>query len=77
MPNGESVKTLAKAAKENGIWLVGGTIPEQCNDHLYNTCTVYSPRGDLISKYQKVNELIHYMIMQLVNSYFLLLDAFI
>jgi omega-amidase len=34
-----------------------GSIPEieRDTDHIYNTCTVYNPEGDLIVKHRKVH----------------------
>lgn len=57
IPNGYTTEKLSEIAKELGIYLVGGTIPERdANDSkvLYNTCTVWSPAGTLIAKHRKV-----------------------
>ncbi|KAH9857751.1 carbon-nitrogen hydrolase [Lenzites betulinus] len=54
----QSVKMLSAAAKEEGIWLIGGTIPEReaGTGKLYNTATVYSPKaGDLVAIHRKVH----------------------
>lgn len=53
----ESVKTLSEMAKETGIWLLGGSIPErdETDGKLYNTATVYNPRGDLVAIHRKVH----------------------
>ncbi|KAK0445368.1 carbon-nitrogen hydrolase [Armillaria borealis] len=53
----ESVKMLSSAAKEAGVWLIGGSIPERepASKKLYNTCTVYNPQGDLIAMHRKVH----------------------
>ncbi|KAG8760747.1 hypothetical protein FRC14_002043 [Serendipita sp. 396] len=52
----ESVQMLSAAAKEAGIWLIGGSIPERAEDgHLYNTSTIYSPSGDLVAIHRKVH----------------------
>ncbi|KAI0340153.1 carbon-nitrogen hydrolase [Trametopsis cervina] len=52
----ESVKMLSTTAKELGIWLLGGTIPERASDgNLYNTATVYSPEGELVTTHRKVH----------------------
>ena len=45
---------MAKAAKQHGITLVGGSIPELSNGNTYNTCLVYSKAGDLLAKHRKV-----------------------
>lgn len=57
IPNGQTCVSLSDIAKELKIYLIGGTIPERdSNDNkLYNTCTVWSPTGDLIAKYRKVS----------------------
>ncbi|KAI0029320.1 carbon-nitrogen hydrolase [Vararia minispora EC-137] len=53
----DSVKMLSSAAKEEGIWLLGGSIPERdtSDNKLYNTATVYSPQGDLVAIHRKVH----------------------
>ncbi|KZT22925.1 carbon-nitrogen hydrolase [Neolentinus lepideus HHB14362 ss-1] len=54
----ESVKMLSGAARETEIWLVGGSIPERDksdSSKLYNTCTVYSPKGELVVIHRKVH----------------------
>ncbi|KAF7796518.1 hypothetical protein EIP86_007696 [Pleurotus ostreatoroseus] len=52
----ESIKMLSAAAKEAGVWLLGGSIPERdAEGKLYNTCTVYSPKGELIAMHRKMH----------------------
>ncbi|KAI0693894.1 carbon-nitrogen hydrolase [Cytidiella melzeri] len=52
----ESVKVLSETAKETGIWLIGGTIPERAIDgKLYNTAVVFSPEGELVATHRKVH----------------------
>nr|CAI5830260.1 unnamed protein product [Callosobruchus analis] len=55
IPNGPTCDMLSKAAKENNIFLVGGTFPEKDNNKFYNTCTVWNPDGQLIAKYRKMH----------------------
>lgn len=57
IPTGETSCSLAAIAKELGIYLIGGTIPERCatDSKLYNTCTVWSPDGALMAKYRKIH----------------------
>jgi predicted amidohydrolase len=57
IPSGETSVALSKAAKENSIYIVGGTIPEIEGDKLYNTCTVWSPNGALIGRHRKVSNI--------------------
>ncbi|EDQ92339.1 uncharacterized protein MONBRDRAFT_14153 [Monosiga brevicollis MX1] len=52
---GESTAALSRAAKENGVYVVGGSIPERAADKLYNTCTVFNPDGDLIATHRKIH----------------------
>ncbi|XP_066300213.1 omega-amidase NIT2-like [Branchiostoma lanceolatum] len=52
---GESTNMLAKAAKDNKVFLVGGSIPEEDGGKLYNTSTVFNPEGELIAKFRKVH----------------------
>lgn len=47
---------LSDAAQEAGVWLIGGSIPERAEDgNLYNTATVYSPKGSLVAIHRKVH----------------------
>lgn len=52
---GPSTVALEKAAKENKVFLIGGSIPEEDGGKLYNTCTIYNPEGQLIAKHRKVH----------------------
>lgn len=55
IPDGFTSQELSKTARELGIYLIGGSIPEQDKDKLYNTCTVWGPQGDLIAKHRKMH----------------------
>lgn len=50
---GESSLALSAAAKDNKIYLVGGSIPEKKDGKLYNTCTVWGPDGGLLAVHRK------------------------
>ena len=52
---GRSTAALEKAAKDNKVFLIGGSIPEEDGGKLYNTCTVYNPEGQMIAKHRKVH----------------------
>ena len=52
---GEAQQMLAAAAKENGCWLVGGSICEEENGHYYNTSYVYNPQGVCVAKHRKMH----------------------
>ncbi|KAG8885605.1 hypothetical protein FRB97_000513 [Tulasnella sp. 331] len=54
----QSVRELSAAAKETGMWLIGGSIPERDvvdKKKLYNTATMYSPEGELVAIHRKVH----------------------
>ncbi|XP_053698160.1 omega-amidase NIT2 [Sabethes cyaneus] len=57
IPGGDTCRSLSAVAKELGIYLIGGTIPEKVgsDDKVYNTCTVWSPEGELMAKYRKIH----------------------
>jgi predicted amidohydrolase len=48
---------MAEAAREHGIWLIGGTLPLVSNDaaKVMNTTLVYDPQGQAISRYDKIH----------------------
>jgi len=52
-----SCRVLSQAAKEHGIWIVGGSIPERdpLTEDIYNTCLVYNPDGMVVAKHSKVH----------------------
>lgn len=67
IPGGYTTDRLSAVARELGVYVVGGTIPE-CDEEgvaadgsapakpkLYNTCTVWGPDGGLIAKYRKMH----------------------
>ena len=53
--NGESVAAMSAWAKEKGIILVGGSIPEPAGEKLYNTCFVFDENGEIIAKHRKAH----------------------
>ncbi|KAH8271365.1 hypothetical protein KR018_007642, partial [Drosophila ironensis] len=56
IPDGYTSQQLSSVAKKHGIYIVGGTIPELGeNDAIYNTCTVWSPDGELVAKHRKMH----------------------
>lgn len=52
---GESWQAMSNAAKENGIYLAAGTMPECEKGHYYNTAYIFNPQGELIGKHRKVH----------------------
>jgi predicted amidohydrolase len=52
---GTSYAAMSDAAKENGIYIVAGTMPELENDKVYNTAYVFDKSGKQIAKHRKVH----------------------
>lgn len=53
---GETVSALKAAARDNNIWLAGGSFPELAEDgRLYNTCPIISPEGSVEAFYRKIH----------------------
>lgn len=48
---------LAQAAKQHGIYLIGGTLPLRSEEagRFYNSCLVYDPAGQCIGRYDKIH----------------------
>lgn len=48
---------LADAARQHGLWVVGGTVPLRTGsaDRVFNACCVFSPEGQLVARYDKVH----------------------
>lgn len=53
--NGGSVVEMSRWARENGVILVGGSVPEKDGDELYNTCFVFDEQGRQIARHRKVH----------------------
>ncbi|CAK8694851.1 omega-amidase NIT2-B-like [Clavelina lepadiformis] len=52
---GPTTMSLAQVAKDCKVYVVGGSIPESDDGHLYNTCSVFAPNGEIIAKYRKMH----------------------
>ena len=55
--DGAVQRFLAQAARELGLWIVGGTLPLVAGDdaHVRNTSLVLSPAGDRVARYDKIH----------------------
>ncbi len=53
--NGPAQTALSALAKELGIYIIGGSIPEQAGTALHNTCYVYNRQGNLLAKHRKAH----------------------
>lgn len=52
---GASFDSLSSMAKENQVYLIGGSFPEEENGKLFNTCCVFNPKGEMIAKHRKIH----------------------
>ncbi|MBE6939312.1 MAG: carbon-nitrogen hydrolase family protein [Ruminococcaceae bacterium] len=48
-------QALAQVAREEKIYVVGGSLPELEGDQVYNTCFVYDPEGKCIARHRKMH----------------------
>jgi predicted amidohydrolase len=48
---------LAQAAKANGVWVIGGTLPLKGLDatHVFNSVLVFNPQGERVARYDKIH----------------------
>lgn len=53
---GKHADRLAQAARERKIWVTAGLV-ERDGDRLFNTAVLISPKGEIVLKYRKINEL--------------------
>lgn len=48
-------QSLQSFASDNGVYLIGGSMPEEADGKIYNTCFVFSPEGEQIARHRKVH----------------------
>lgn len=55
--DGPIQQTLADAARQHGVWVIGGTLPLRSGlpDRVFNSSCVYSPAGHLVARYDKIH----------------------
>ncbi len=52
---GRTTNLLSRIAREEGLWVVGGSIPEREGEKVYNTCFVYDPAGNRVARHRKLH----------------------
>ena len=55
LPDGPSGRMLSRVARELGIHIAGGSIPEREGDRVYNTATLWNPGGTMVLRHRKVH----------------------
>lgn len=53
--NSPSLSMLQQAARDTGMYIVGGSVPELRDDNVYNSSLSVSPTGDLLAKHRKTH----------------------
>ena len=51
----KAVAAMSSWAAENGIYLVGGSVPEREGEKLYNTCFIFDRAGKQIARHRKIH----------------------
>ncbi|MDQ7788835.1 MAG: carbon-nitrogen hydrolase family protein [Eubacteriales bacterium] len=54
-PDGETIQTLSNTAREAGVTIVGGSIPERDGERVYNTSFIFGPDGALLGRQRKIH----------------------
>lgn len=53
-PSDEYDKEFGELAKKHGIWLLPGSAFESVNGKIFNTASVYNPKGKVVGRYRKM-----------------------
>ena len=54
-PEGEAWRLLRDLAREHGVFVHGGSIPELGGDRLHNTTVAFGPDGTEVTRYRKIH----------------------
>lgn len=52
---GPRIARLASLARETGMWIAAGSVPESDGGRVYNTSTLISADGDVVATYRKIH----------------------
>ena len=56
IPEGPTCSELSRTARDEKIYLVGGSIPEiDPHGNIFNTCPVFGPNGDFLGRHRKAH----------------------
>lgn len=51
---GDTETQLCQLAKQQDVWLVAGSLFEQVEQQVYNTCSVINREGEVVARYRKI-----------------------
>jgi deaminated glutathione amidase len=46
---------VAEVARVRSMWIVGGSVPELADDHVYNTSCLFDRDGEIVARYRKIH----------------------
>ena len=52
---GPVYQALSQIARENHLYLIAGSVPEQNGGQIYNTCYIFDRQGELLGKHRKMH----------------------
>jgi predicted amidohydrolase len=52
---GPITERWASIARDRGMWVLGGSIAEAADGHVYNTSTLFDREGGLVARYRKIH----------------------
>ena len=55
LENGPAIQLLRELAGLHSIYIVGGTVPLSANERVTNTCLVFAPNGQILTRYDKIH----------------------
>jgi deaminated glutathione amidase len=55
VPDGRSCRMLSAVARDRGMWVLGGSVPERDGDRVYNTSPLFDRSGELVARYRKIH----------------------
>ena len=52
---GPTTERLAAVARDRSMWVLGGSVLESEDGHIYNTSTLFDREGELVARYRKIH----------------------
>ena len=46
---------VGEVARARSMWVVGGSVPEAADDHVFNTSCLFDPTGEVVARYRKIH----------------------
>nr|WP_319372416.1 carbon-nitrogen hydrolase family protein [uncultured Methanobacterium sp.] len=55
MGDSPTLDAISKAARDNGVYIVAGSIPEKHEENIYNSSFIFNPGGEIMGVHRKVH----------------------